>query len=52
MRLKLGAAESEQSRLRDGARMKRGEAGLGVSTGVGDNLYIAAPLISRNLWGE
>lgn len=43
MRLKLGAAESEQSRLRDGAGMKKGEAGLGVSTG-GDLLYIAAPL--------
>ncbi len=33
MRLKLGAAKSERSRHRDEAGMKRGKAGLGVSTG-------------------
>lgn len=57
VKLKLGSAEIEWSRLRDGAGMKRGEAGLGVSTvrvcvGGGGSSINTDPLISSNLWRE
>lgn len=51
LRLKPGAADSERSGHRDGAGMKRGEAGLGGIHWGGSSIN-TGPLISGNLWGE